>query len=267
MDKMANLLGCYQQTIYKLFGGFSNAKCRYDLIDEMLRAELNDPLKGKAGEVYPFVKIVGKNYFTFVAENFCRMNRESDAVLCEEPFSHIRMARPHHYVTQTCVLYFTGILRTEAFVRENGLAQASIKLRSGDSFGLDELWCVPFGFEDQSMVSLNGLLAVDESVDLDGPQGVLVEERGVCQWLVSETTGLLTFHRGKSLHHNFGGARVVKKIPKDEVDTSTGQPAPVNVGCAQGEVAGSEKDAIVGNQIDGPVVVLADAGCYSRKSK
>ena len=147
----AELLGCFKQVLFRNHDGMSNVRVRFDQLDLKLTEALNDPTVGKPGEIFPFVHIIGTNYFKFLAHNFCRVgigDQDIGACVQEEYTSKIRMAHPNHYVEKNLVLYFTGILRTRDFVCKNHLANVSVKLRPGDKPGLEELRCVPTGFVD-----------------------------------------------------------------------------------------------------------------------
>ena len=118
----------------------SNAKVRLDMLEEKLREALIDPLIGKAGEIFPFVRIIGANYFKFLAKNFCRVGViDTGSCMQQDYTSKIRMAHRNHYVKNNLVLYFTGILRTREFVCKNNLANVSVKIRPGDKPGLEGL--------------------------------------------------------------------------------------------------------------------------------
>ena len=190
--KQAELLGCFQQVVFRNYDGISNVRVRFDELD----LKLNDPTIGKPGEIYPFVRIIGSNYFKFLAKNFCRVGigvQDIGSCVQQEYTSTIRTAHPNHYVETNLVLYFTGILRTRDFVCKNDLAKVSVKIRPGDKPGLEELWCVPTGFVDASMVCLNDIFSVDRSMsseEIEAPGG-LVDGQVDCCLLVSSISGLM----------------------------------------------------------------------------
>ena len=61
VTRQAELLGCFQQVVFRNYDGISNVRVRFDELDLKLTEALNDPTIGKPGEIYPFVRIIGSN--------------------------------------------------------------------------------------------------------------------------------------------------------------------------------------------------------------
>ena len=122
--KIATQKGCVKEHKFGPSDAISALRLNVSTIDKRLAAALDDPTREKDGQLFPFVDIIGEDYFQFVIANFCR---EDDPTSLEP--RPIRMKQRNHVIEENTVLYCTGILRDGNYVADNGSAQHSIQLR------------------------------------------------------------------------------------------------------------------------------------------
>ena len=110
------------------FDAISSLRLNVSTIDKKIAAALDDPVRVKSGEIFPFTDIIGEDYFQFVMANLCR-ELDPTADVPTGPTRPIRMKQRNHMIEEKFVLYYTGILRDGNFVADHGSAPHSIQLR------------------------------------------------------------------------------------------------------------------------------------------
>ena len=206
--KIANQKGCVKEHKFGPSDAISALRLNVSTIDKRLAAALDDPTREKDGQLFPFVDIIGEDFFQFVVANFCR---EIDPTADERGVGGvatgpIRMKQRNHVIEEKTVLYYTGILRDGNFVADHGSAPHSIQLRGGMDRN-HEIWCVPYGFV-HPYTALNGLCHVKG--DFEGDVTALNPDG--CVMISSSFVDCLEFFYGGKLTHSLGSGALIFRV-------------------------------------------------------
>ena len=207
--KIATQKGWVKEHKFGPFDAISALRLNVSTIDKRLAAALEDPSREKDGQIFPFVDIIGEDFFQFVMANLCReLDPTADGggvgAVANGP---IRMKQRNHVIEENIVLYYTGILRDGNFVADHGSAPHSIQLRGGMDRN-HEIWCVPYGFV-HPYTALNGLCHVKGDFDGD----VTTLNPGGCVMISSSFVGRLELFYGGNLTHSIGSGALIFREP------------------------------------------------------
>ena len=111
--RIATHKGCVKDHTFAPLAAISVLRSNVSTIETRLDEALDNPTRLKSGQIFPFVDIIGEDYFQFIMANLCRdFDPPGDGGgvgdVADRP---IRMKQRNHMIEDNIVLYYTGILR------------------------------------------------------------------------------------------------------------------------------------------------------------